>query len=93
MAWTRAELVEHVDQLHLAYQGREFVDELARFARESLSQDERDLLQDVLLERGAQEEARRAAQRRLAEPGWFHRMLRRAEERAERLRGARRPRK
>jgi hypothetical protein len=76
MAWTRVELALHVDALAEAYEGEAFVGEVSRFAQESLDARERELLQEVLLERAAEEEDfRKAVRRRFAEKGWTRRML------------------
>jgi hypothetical protein len=80
MAWSRAEIAAHVDGLAQAHEGDAFVQEVARFADDTLDPAERPLLQEVLLERAAEEEDfRKAIRRRFAEKGWMRRTLDRVE--------------
>jgi hypothetical protein len=84
-AWTRRELTAHVEGLALHEEGEAFVIEIARFAK-SLEDDDRALLEEVLLERAKREEGvGKAVRRRAEEPGWLRRTLGRAEERAAEL--------
>jgi HEAT repeats len=76
---SKQEIGARVDELGQMLEGDEFVVAVGRLADE-LGADERLVLQDVLLERAAEDEdLRRAARRRFAEKGWTRRALARIE--------------
>jgi hypothetical protein len=81
---TRAELAGLLEDLAAQHRGPAFVREISRLA-EDLDDEERNLLQDLLLARAAEEETRRAARSRANARGWVRRMLERADERAAEL--------
>jgi len=86
-AWTAEALASRVEEL--AVRRESFVSAVQRFAEE-LNESDRELLGRVLLERANTEAALgRALGDRLEPRGWLGRTLRRAEERAARLRSAR----
>lgn len=82
--FSREQLASQVDGLAAVHQGTAFVEEISRLARE-LDEGGRHALQEILLERGAEEERRRAVRRRAETRGWLRRTLKRAEERASEL--------
>jgi hypothetical protein len=76
---TRQEIGVRVDALAQAHEGEEFVTAVEGLAEE-LGPEGRPLLQDVLLERAAEEESfQRALRRRFEARGWTSRMLARFE--------------
>ena len=79
--WTREQIEIRVDELKREYDGKEFARAIERFAAESLDAEEREVLQDLLLER-AGEAARHNEEvdERLRWGGWFRRTFRRLEE-------------
>jgi HEAT repeats len=87
---TKEEIGARVDALAHAHEGEEFVAAVARLAEE-VGPEGQPALQEVLLERAAEEEdMRQAVSRGYAEKGWFRRQLRRLErlqhdEQAERV--------
>lgn len=84
-AWTRAELMAHVEALALEHKGETFVAEISKLSK-GLEADDRTLLGEVLMERARREDSVGAAVRRRAdEPGWLRRTLAKAEERAAEL--------
>ena len=79
MSPAEQEIGARVDALAQTLEGEEFVAAVRRLA-EGLDTDERAVLQEVLLERAAEEEdLRRAVRRRFAEKGWTRRTLARLE--------------
>lgn len=85
MTWSREQLDERLEQLADAHEGREFVDEVSRFADEELDPRERELLGSVLLERAEEEHAfQEVARRRAREYGWWRRTIRRVEDLVDR---------
>ncbi|HEX2045769.1 MAG TPA: hypothetical protein VHF23_09095 [Gaiellaceae bacterium] len=81
MAWTREELDERVEELADAHEGDEFIAAVARFAKEELAADERDVLGQILLQRADEEHLfRETVRRRAREHGWWRRTARRLED-------------
>jgi hypothetical protein len=82
--WTREQIETRIDELKREHEGKEFAVAVKRFAAESLSLDEREVLQSVLLER-AGEAARHNEEvdDRLYWGGWFRRTFRKLEESAD----------
>jgi hypothetical protein len=68
--WTRAELEFAVDELAQQHSGRDFADAIKALAAE-LNGDEKELLQEVLLDRGASVD--KAFMDRVDTRGWFQR--------------------
>ena len=81
MSATREEIGARVDALANALEGDDFVAAVRRLAGE-LGADEQPLLQQILLERAADEEDfQKAVRRRFAEKGWMRRTFARLESR------------
>jgi uncharacterized membrane protein len=75
IVWSKEAIGARVDQLARDHKGDAFVAAVATFGREQLSERERTLLHDVLMERANVRQRITAAARERREDAWSKRML------------------